>query len=160
MRRAAVVTVIAALAGLMTATAYGAAPRLILVDRGGLAKPVVLADWSENGTLLSQWLLAHPARDPRLRCRPALRLSFMWGPEWNDYVDSGMSLGAIRPRDTEFHGRFWPAWRGRRALFDPGHGVLVGARVATTTQLRILQRHGVPVRAARGVVAPCRSRSS
>jgi hypothetical protein len=160
MRRALVAIVVVTLVGLTTATAFAAAPRLILVDRGGLSSPVVLADWSENGTLLTEWLVARPAPHARLRCRPAYRLSFMWGPEWSDYVDSGKPLRAIRPRDTEFHGRFWPAWRGRIALLDPGHGVLVGARVATSTQLRILRRHRVPVRVASGLAAGCRSHAS
>ncbi len=160
MRRVLVATVVAALAGFAAATAYGAAPRVILVDRGALPRPMVLANWSENLTFLIQWKLARPARHPPLRCRPAYRLSFMWGPEWNDYVDSGKPLRAIRPRDTTFHGRFWPAWRGSRALLDPGHGVLVGARVATAKQLRILRRHGLPVRASRTAAPGCRARPS
>jgi hypothetical protein len=160
MRRAVVVIVVVVLGGLAVAAAHGAAPRLILVDRGGLAQPKVLSNWSENLTFLTQWLQARPVRNVPPHCRPAFRLSFMWGPEWNDYVDSGKPLRAVRPRETEFHGRFWPAWRGRAALLDPGHGVLVGARVATATQLRILRRHGVPVRAPRTVAAGCRSRVS
>ena len=159
-RRFVVAIVVCALAGLTAATACAAAPRLILVDQGGLARPIVLADWSENLTFLIEWNLARPARNPPLRCRPAYRLSFMWGPEWNDYVDSGMPLRAIRPGDTDAHGRFWPAWRGSSALLDPGHGVLVGARVATAKQLRVLRRHGVPIRAARAVASGCRARSS
>jgi hypothetical protein len=160
MRRAIVVLVFVALVALSAPAALAAAPRLILVEGGGLSRPVVLADWSENLTFLTQWLEARPARRAHLRCRPAYRLSFMWGPEWNDYVDSGKPLRAIRPRDTDFHGRFWPAWRGRSAVLDPGHGVLVGARVATATQLRTLSRHGVPIRAARAVASGCRARAS
>ena len=160
MRRVVVAIVVVALVGLTTATAFAAAPRLILVDRGGLSRPIVLTDWFENGTLLSEWKLARPARHTRLRCRPAYRLSFLWGPEWNDYVSSGKPLRALRPRETEFHGRFWPAWRGTKALFTPGPGVVLGVKVATSKQLRILRRHGVRVRAPRTVAPGCRSRSS
>jgi hypothetical protein len=160
MRRAVVVIVVASLVGLTTATAFAAAPRLILVDGGGLSRPIVLADWSENGTLLSAWKLAQPARNPQLRCRPAYRLSFLWGPEWNDYVASRKPLHAIRPSDTAFHGRFWPAWRGRTALFTPGPGVVLGVKVATAKQLRILRRHGLPGRAPLKVATGCRSHSS
>jgi hypothetical protein len=155
-----VAIVVASLVGLTAATAFAAAPRQILVDGGGLSGPIVLADWLENGTLLSEWKLAPPARNPQPRCRPAYRLSLMWGPEWNDHVDSGKPLRAIRPDGTEFHGRYWPAWRGRRALFTPGPGVVLGVKVATAKQLRILRRHGVPVRAPRAVAAGCRARSS
>jgi hypothetical protein len=122
-----VAIVVASLVGLTAATAFAAAPRLILVDGGGLSGPIVLADWLENGTLLSEWKLAQPARNPQPRCRPAYRLSLMWGPEWNDYVDSG---------------------------------VVLGVKVATAKQLRILRRHGVPVRAPRAVAAGCRAPSS
>jgi hypothetical protein len=156
-RRAIIVILVALLGGVTAASAFAAAPRLILVDRGGLSRPIVLADWSENGTLLTEWLRAHPTSHARIRCRPAYRLSFMWGPEWNENVDSGKPFRAIRPRDTDAHGRFWPAWRGHSALLDPGHGVLLGARVATPTQLRILRRHGVPVRVASGLVAGCKT---
>ena len=148
------------LVGVTAASAPAAAPRLILVDRGGLSTPGVLADWSENLTFLIQWKLARPAPHPQLRCRPAYRLSFMWGPEWNDYVSSGKPLRAIRPNETEFHGRFWPAWRGRRALFTPGPGVVLGVKVATAKQLRILRRHGVPVLVPRTVAPGCRSHPS
>jgi hypothetical protein len=107
--RRAIVAVVASLVGMTATTASSAAPRLIVVDGGGLSRPIVLADWFENGTLLSQWKLAQPARHPQLRCRPAFRLYFLWGPEWNDYVASRKPLHAIRPSEAGFHGRFWPA---------------------------------------------------
>lgn len=145
MRRVAVAVVTVAVALVIATAAIAAAPRLILVDQGGLELPVVLADWSENGTFLSEWLRARPVAGRSLKGRPSYRLSFMWGPFWSDFVASRESLRAVRPSDTEFHGWFWPAWRGRPALVDPDHGVLVGARRATPTQLRILRRSGVPI---------------
>lgn len=137
----------AILAALVLATAASAAaPRLILVDQGGLERPIVLSAWTENHALLTEWYQGRPIQPRTLRGRPSFRLSFMWGPEWNAYVDSGKPLGAVRPSQTTFHGRFWPAVRDKPAVINPGHGVLVGPRTATRLQLRIFARHRVPIR--------------
>jgi len=130
----------------MATTAMAAAPRLILVDQGGLERPVVLADWGKNGQFLVEWHRSRPVARASIRSRPSYRLSFMWGPFWSDFVPTEKALRALRASDTEFHGRFWPAWRGGPAVVDLGHGVLVGLRQATPIQLRILRRVGVPVR--------------
>jgi hypothetical protein len=140
-------TVAIALVGLVAAGSVSAAsPRLILVDQGGLKRPIVLANWDENGTLLSEWYRGRPLRRAILHGRPSFRLSFMWGPEWEDYVSQGQPLAALRASWTEFHGRFWPAVGSQPAVIDPGHGVLRGVRIATQTQLRILRRHHVRTR--------------
>ena len=147
MRRVAVVCALLGFAGVTATTAVAAAPRLILVDQGGLARPIVLVDWRNNGTLLVEWHRARPASRASIRSRPSYRLSFMWGPFWSDFVPTEKALRALHASDTEFHGRFWPSWRGRPAVIDLGHGVLLGLRQATSIQLRILRRVGVPVRA-------------
>ena len=146
MRRLVVACSMIALAGAIATTAMAAAPRLILVDQGGLERPIVLTDWGNNGTFLVEWHRARPASNERIRSRPSYRISFMWGPFWSDFVPTKKALRALRASDTDVHGRFWPAWRSRPAVVDLGHGVFVGLRQATPTQLRILRRVGVPVR--------------
>lgn len=149
MRRITAIAIALVVAGVGASAARAAAPRLILVDQCTLGRPLVLADWGGNGTLLVEWHSGRPVGPAALRGRPSFRLSFMWGQRWNDYVESGRPLRALRPSDTEFHGRFWPAWRGRPAVLEPGHGVLVGPHTATRAQLRILAAAGVPVRIRR-----------
>jgi hypothetical protein len=140
MRRFAVAAFAVLVTAAFAAAASAAAPRLILVDQGGLKRPIVLANWDENGSLLSDSNQGRPVRKAALRNRPSFRLSFMWGPEWEDYVAQGQPLAALRSSWTEFHGRFWPAVGAKPAVIDLGHGVVRGARIATQIQLRIMRK--------------------
>jgi hypothetical protein len=77
--------------------------------------------------------------------RPRVRLSLFWGPRWDYYPRSGKPAQAVRPRQANQFGRFYPAWRGRRALVDlPWAGRW--PRVVSTKGLTILMRYGVPIR--------------
>jgi hypothetical protein len=98
MRRFAVAAFAVLVTAAFAAAASAAAPRLILVDQGGLKRPIVLANWDENGSLLSDSNQGRPVRKAALRNRPSFRLSFMWGPEWEDYVAQGQPLAALRSR--------------------------------------------------------------
>jgi hypothetical protein len=106
---------------------------------------LVLADWWDNLSVVQGAAIAPVAVRPS-QARPSFRLSFFWGPEWSHYIDSGKPLGALRPSQTPYHGRFWPAVGRLPAIVDVGHGANVGPRRATTKMLRVLVRNGVPVR--------------
>jgi hypothetical protein len=139
------VLAVAVVAAVGASTADAAAPRVILVSGPPLQRPIVISNWSENGAFFSAAAHSIGTRRPGLTARPSFRLSFFWGPGWNEYVDSGGSLRAICPCQTQYHGRFWPAYRTAPAVIDLGHGYYTGARLAPGKVLGILRRHGVPV---------------
>ena len=140
MRLAAVVVVVAA--ALMAARpAPAASPRLILVSGPGLTRPVLLADWGENGVLLSALVPARPAERAAARGlakRPRFDLALFW-------VTAAIAR-PVRPTDATQHGWFYPARGPRPAIVDlQVRGVRI-PRVAPPRFLRILARHGVPTR--------------
>jgi hypothetical protein len=122
-------------------SALAAAPNYILVSGPGLTRPVLLANWGENGALLSALVEAPRARGIAVRGldqRPRFDLAVFWG--W------GGKPRPTRPNQANQHGSFYPA-KGSRPPFIvmmiDGRKIprLVPARVLT-----ILARHGVPTR--------------
>ncbi len=68
-----------------------------------------------------------------------------WGPQWSEYLSSGHPASALRPRQADQFGSFYPAWRGRPAVIDlPWAGRW--PRPLSTQALAILRRSGVPIR--------------
>jgi hypothetical protein len=125
-------------AAVVAATAHAAAPRYILVSGPGLERPVLLDDWAENLVLLTALL---PSRRPTpgwRRGRLRYDLALFWGVPAEPVPTD--------PRQASQHAWFYPATRGRRAVFD----ILLSGqrlpRLATWRSLRILARHGVPTR--------------
>lgn len=120
-----------------------AAPRYILVSGPGLAQPVLLPKWEENGALLSALVnarVAPPKVVRRLAGRPRLRLSLFW---------DGSSLRGrppTRPSQANQSGWFYPSWRSQPPVVDLlVNGVRV-PRIAPARVLRILAGRGVPPR--------------
>ena len=133
--RPIIIAVVAA--AIAAPVADAAAPRYILVSGPGLARPALLADWDENLRLLVSLVDAPRVSRPAAR-RPVYDLALFWGVP--------AKAVPTRPRDTSQHGWFYPAAGSRPAVVDL---VLNGERyprVATPAALRILARHGVPVR--------------
>jgi len=130
-----------AVALLLAATVEAAAPRYILVSGPGLARPVLLADWAENGTLLAALVKAPRARGEtarRLSKRPRLRLGLFWG--WP------VEPRPTQPSQANQKGWFYPIWRSQPAVIDLlVNGVRV-PRIAPIRVLRIFAGHGVPTR--------------
>jgi len=138
-----VLGLVAALAvALVVATpAQAAAPNYILVSGRGLAQPVLLADWSENGDLLVA--VGSAPRATRgvvrhLRGRPRFDVAEFWG--WGDIAPP------TRPSQANQHGWFYPSWRGKPAVFVLMVDGVRAPRVARAEALMILARHGVPTR--------------
>jgi hypothetical protein len=123
-------------------TVEAAAPRYILVSGPGLARPVLLANWGENGTLLAALVNARRASGEtvrRLNKRPRLRLGLFWG--WPE------KPRPTRPSQANQTGWFYPTWRSQPPIVDLlVNGVRV-PRIAPARVLRIFARHGVPTRA-------------
>ena len=117
----------------LAAPAVAAAPNYILVSGPGLRRPVLLDDWHENHRLLISLVEARKVTYAALRARPRLDLAMFWA--WKD------KPRPTRPRDTDDHGDFYPAFGSRPAAFN-----LFDARLAPPQALRILARHGVPIR--------------
>jgi len=126
---------------LLAAPAKAAAPNYILVSGPGIKRPILLANWGENGALLSALVGVPRAKSDvvrRLAQRPRFDLAEFWG--W------GGRPRPTRPGQANQHGWFYPAhgWRPPViALMVDGYDFprLVPARV-----LRILARHHVPLR--------------
>jgi hypothetical protein len=125
----------------LASTVEGAAPRYILISGQGLARPVLLASWEENGKLLAALVNARRANEKtvrRLRERPRLRLGLFWGSS---------EKRPTRQNDANQKGWFYPTWRSQPAVIDLlVNGVRV-PRIAPVRVLRIFARHGVPTRA-------------
>jgi hypothetical protein len=80
--RALVLVGATAVALVLASTVEAAAPRYILVSGPGLARPVLLANWGENGRLLAALVDARRANAETVRGlskRPRLRLGLFWG---------------------------------------------------------------------------------
>ena len=137
-----VVPLLAVLASLLAAApAQAAAPNYILVSGPGIAHPILLGNWAENGALLSALVDAPIARGTavrRLARRPSFDLAEFWG--W------GALPRPKRPSQANQHGRFYPAHGSKPAVI-----VLTvdGAKVPRLVPARvreILARHHVPLR--------------
>jgi hypothetical protein len=126
-----------------------------MVTGSSLDGAVVLSDYIENLHFLSA-VTAGPeiaegrVVDPKeLRGRPHFDLWLFWGENlWEPYVREGR-LDELRPDQANQSGRYYPAVEGRPAVvsIDP-----VGAKRLTPKALRILARHGIPVRVEPGAV--------
>lgn len=146
-RVALAVLLAAGVAAVGASVADAAAPRIVLVSGGPLTSPVAVSDWPRISAVVSE-LAGAPAL-PRsvLANRPRLRLSLFWGPRWSEYLAAGKSPAALRPRQADQHGGYYPAWRGLAAAVDlPWAGRW--PRRLPARAVAILARLGVPARIA------------
>jgi hypothetical protein len=132
----------AAVAAALVSTAEAAAPNYIYVRGPGLDRPVLLADWDENLDLFTAIVsspVAGKTATRGLARRPRLELAYFWA--WGS-----------RPRPTSGalanqHGSFWAATGTSRALIQLApDSSFPELRIASAKVLRILARHGIPVR--------------
>jgi hypothetical protein len=146
MRALLVLLVAAAVAAALgTGPAHAAAPRILIFSGGVLDRQVVVSDWSRISSVVSVVAPARPLPRAVVRNRPRLLLALFWGPRWNEYLAAGKSPAALRPRQADQHGFFYPAWDGRVAAIDlPWVGRW--PRVVPGRALSILARLGVPTR--------------
>ena len=131
------ITMLAVAAALAT-SANAAAPRYILVSGPHLQRPVVLGDWNENLTFLVDLI---PSRRPSAGWhteRPRYKLALFWGVPSKPVPTDPSKASQV--------GWFYPAINGRRAVVVLLVSGQDGPRIASREALRILGRHGIPIR--------------
>lgn len=136
------VPLLAALAALLTvAPAEAAAPNYILVSGPGIKHPVLLADWSENGALLSALVNAPIAKGSTVRHlarRPRFDVAEFWG--W------GSLPRPTRPSQANQHGWLYPARSSKPAVIVLMVNGLRVPRLLPERVRDIFARHHVPLR--------------
>lgn len=126
----------------VAAPAQAAAPRILIISGKPLRHQVVISDWPNIATITRSSPGMRPTPRRQLADRPHMTISMFWGPQWSDYLRSGKPATALRPKQADQVGRFYPAWRGRPAVLDlPWAG---WPQRATAKALAILHRSGVP----------------
>jgi hypothetical protein len=125
-------------------TASFAAPEIIIFHGGSLAKPVVVASWTENHTLLLSSEPHQPMTpgNPSSRPRPVIKLALFWGTQWRVYVESPSRLATLTPAQANQTGEYLPAVPGARARIRVG--TIDGP--VSDSGLAVLRRHRIPVR--------------
>jgi hypothetical protein len=124
-------------------TASAAAPRILIFTGGSLAHQVVVSEWQKIFKVTEVVANAPVVPRGQLEKRPSLRVSMFWGPGWNDFLAQGHDPTTLRPSQADQVGRFYPAYRGKRALIElpwAGHW----PRLMPARALWILRRLGVP----------------
>jgi hypothetical protein len=146
MKRTLVACLVAvAVTASLVGVAHAAAPRIVIVSGKPLARQVVISDWAEIFSVVQGVVSVRPVPRAQLAGRPRLKVSMFWGPIWNEYLESGNDASALRPRQADQFGGFYPTWRGHRALIDlPWAGRW--PRAVSAKALRILRSYGVPIR--------------
>jgi hypothetical protein len=140
-RRGMVLVSSLAIALLLAAQAWAAAPNYILVSGAGLAHPVLLANWDQNLALLSA-LAASPraigATSRGLTRRPSLDLAEFWG--WSGHPRP------VRPGQANQHGRYYPAHGAQAAVIVVTVNGASHPRLVPASVLRIFATHHIPRR--------------
>jgi hypothetical protein len=123
------------------------APRIIVLGGGPLAHRVVMQDWSENMHLLAAARSVVQVAADSLRDRPRISVAMYWGEQWRDPAQLLDSVGLLATLDGGQAGAFYPAFRGRPALWVFGAMDIMPGRtcIVTAEGLKILAKHGVPV---------------
>jgi len=140
----AVVAVVAA-AALTAGTAQAAAPRIVIFSGKPVAHQVVISDWRSIFRVVAVVMPARAVQRVDLAGRPHLKVSMFWGPRWIAYLQQGKRASALRPRQADQWGVFYPAWRGRPALINLSWAG-EWPRVVPPQALAILRRFGIPTK--------------
>jgi hypothetical protein len=139
--RRSVPFLVALAALLAVAPAQAASPNYILVSGPGIKHPILLADWSENGALVSALVNAPTAGGSAVRHlarRPRFDLAEFWG--W------GALPRPSRPSQANQHGWLYPARGSKPAVIVLMVNGLRVPRLLPTRVRDILARHHVPLR--------------
>jgi hypothetical protein len=139
--RRSVPFLVALAALLAVAPAQAASPNYILVSGPGIKHPILLADWSENGALVSALVNAPTAGGSAVRHlarRPRFDLAEFWG--WSALPRP------TRPSQANQHGWLYPARGSKPAVIVLMVNGLRVPRLLPTRVRDILARHHVPLR--------------
>jgi len=124
-----------------------AAPEIMLFHGRGLARPVAVATWQENHTILLEGerrVNVDPAGNRSalpLDQRPYLDIALFWGNWWRPIAQNRTALDTLRASRANQTGRYYPRHRGAAAQI-----VLNGVpRPLSDSALAVLRRHGIPI---------------
>jgi hypothetical protein len=121
--------------------AQAAAPNYILVSGPGIKRPILLANWGENGALLSALVNAPRAQGKAVRelgKRPRFDLAMFWG--W------GSRPRPTRTSQANQHGWFYPAHGSNPPVIVATVNGYSFPRLVPARARLILARHRVPLR--------------
>ena len=125
--------------------AEAAAPRIVIISGKPLRHQVVISDWGRIAVLTWVSPPVRPIPRAQLAHRPRMKISMFWGLQWNEYLSTGKPATALRPRQADQVGSFYPAWRGRPAVIDlPWAGQW--PRPLSAKAVSVLRRYDVPTR--------------
>jgi hypothetical protein len=121
--------------------ARAAAPRIVIMSGKPLKHQIVISNWPSIASAFERMASGRVARRTQLAHRPRLKVSMFWGPRWIGYLRKGKLASALRPKQADQFGSFYPAWRGRPAMIDlPWAGRW--PRVVPAKALATLERFG------------------
>jgi hypothetical protein len=128
-----------------TSSAFAAAPRIIIVAGGGLAKPVVLDDWHENLAIMLAATDGVDARIESLSARPWYRIAMFWGQRWEQYMQAGNDPRALHIEEADQLARYYPPTAAHAAVlsFDGISGPGAFARRLKAPGVSIFSRHDI-----------------
>jgi hypothetical protein len=125
--------------------AFAAAPRIILVTGGGLARPAVLADWQENLAIMQSASNQADAKSEDLATRPSYRVAMFWDPGWDHYMRARKDPSALRLKEANQFAHYYPptATHGAVFAFDGIPGADGLTRKLDDQGVAIFSRHGI-----------------
>ena len=134
-----------------TVALHAAAPSILLVDRPGQQRPIVIAGYEENAKLMHAIVDVTQVPTDALTGRSYVVVAMFWGPDWHQYLVDGKPLDALKLSDGNQHARFYPASQAAPALFVfelTGPFANTAQRVGRTrlvheSGLEMLKKHGV-----------------
>lgn len=136
---------VAGAAALLAGSAHAAAPRIVIVSGKALQHQVVISNWMSIFRVVEAVSSSRSVESAQLSGRPHLKVAMFWGPRWTEYLSSGRRASALRPRDADQFGTFYPAWHGEGALLKlPWAGRW--PRLVPAKALATLRHYGVPTR--------------
>jgi hypothetical protein len=126
---------------MVAAPVHAAAPNYILVSGPGIKRPILMANWGENGALLSA--LVNAPRAPgtavgELGKRPRFDLAMFWG--W------GSKPRPTRPGQANQHGWLYPAHRSKPPVIVATVNGYSFPRLVPARARVIFALHRVPLR--------------
>jgi len=124
-----------------------AAPHIMLFQGSRLERPIVMADWQENHTVMGSLSEESAVKDRQITEREYLDVSLFWGPKWIEYKNRGWSVDALTQEQANQKARLYLA-----SGDSPPILVFEGKapRYVGPDGVQLLLKHGVPVTAVQG----------
>jgi hypothetical protein len=125
-----------------------AAPHVIVLAGGPLARRVTMTDWQENMALLLATQTPVHAPHDSLAGRPRIAVAMFWGAHWEGRKDlPEPAAGSALPGGVQ-DGSFYPSLGDRPAIWVFGGIALMRptTRSIQARGLELLTKHGIPTR--------------